>query len=78
MEVAGGLWSAAIHRRFGLRTKRSSLLLQPKAAMNSRTPKHCGSLLEPVSSSLNEEAARKILALKADRKAQAPITKLAD
>jgi hypothetical protein len=35
-------------------------------------------ILEPVSSSLNEEAARKILALKADRKTQARVTKLAD
>jgi hypothetical protein len=35
-------------------------------------------ILDPVSSSLNEEAARKILDLKADRKAQARVTKLAD
>jgi len=35
-------------------------------------------LLEPVSSSLNEEAARRLLALKADRKTQARVTKLAD
>jgi hypothetical protein len=35
-------------------------------------------ILEPVSSSLNEEAARRILALKADRKTQARVTKLAD
>ena len=34
-------------------------------------------ILEPVSSSLNEEAAQKILALKADRKTQARVTKLA-
>jgi len=35
-------------------------------------------ILEPVSSSLNEEAARKLLDLKADRKTQALIAKLAD
>ena len=35
-------------------------------------------ILEPVSSSLNEEAARKILTLKADRKTQARVAKLAD
>ena len=35
-------------------------------------------ILEPVSSSLNAEAARKILALKADRKTQARVSKLAD
>jgi hypothetical protein len=35
-------------------------------------------ILEPVSSSLNEEAARKILDLKADRKSQARVAKLAD
>jgi hypothetical protein len=35
-------------------------------------------ILEPVSSSLNEEAAQKILALKADRKTRARVTKLAD
>ena len=35
-------------------------------------------ILEPVCSSLNEEAARKILALKADRKTQARAGKLAD
>ena len=35
-------------------------------------------ILEPVSSSLNEEAAQKLLALKADRKTQARVTKLAD
>jgi hypothetical protein len=35
-------------------------------------------ILEPVCSSLNEEAARKILGLKADRKTQARVTKLAD
>jgi hypothetical protein len=34
-------------------------------------------LLEPVSSSLNEEAARKLIGLKADRKAQARVTELA-
>ncbi len=34
-------------------------------------------LLEPVSSSLNEEAARKLVRLKADRKAQARVAKLA-
>jgi hypothetical protein len=45
MDVAGGLWSAAIHGRFGLRTKRFSLSLQAKAAMNSRTPKRHRSLL---------------------------------
>ena len=35
-------------------------------------------ILEPVSSSLNEEAARKILGLKADRKVRARVAKLAD
>ena len=35
-------------------------------------------ILEPVSSSLNDEAALKILTLKADRKMQARVTKLAD
>ena len=35
-------------------------------------------ILEPVSSSLNEEAARKILGLKADPKTQARVTKLAE
>ena len=35
-------------------------------------------LLEPVSSSLNEEAARKLLDLKVDRKTQARVAKLAD
>lgn len=35
-------------------------------------------LLEPVSSSLNKEAAQKLLALKADRRLQARVTKLAD
>ena len=34
-------------------------------------------LLEPVSSSLNDEAARRLIGLKADRKAQARIAKLA-
>ena len=34
-------------------------------------------LLEPVSSSLNEEAARKLIGIKADRKAQARVAKLA-
>jgi hypothetical protein len=34
-------------------------------------------LLEPVSSSLNEEAARKLIGLKADRQAQARISQLA-
>jgi hypothetical protein len=34
-------------------------------------------LLEPVSSSLNEEAARKLVGLKADRKTQALVAKLA-
>jgi len=34
-------------------------------------------LLEPVTSSLNEEAARKLIGLKADRKAQARVAKLA-
>ena len=34
-------------------------------------------LLEPVSSSLNEEAVRKLIGLKADRKAQARVTELA-
>jgi len=34
-------------------------------------------LLEPVSSSLNTEAARKLVNLKADRKAQARVAKLA-
>jgi hypothetical protein len=35
-------------------------------------------ILEPVSSSLNEEAAQKLLTLKADRKTQAVVSKLAD
>jgi hypothetical protein len=35
-------------------------------------------LLGPVSSSLNKEAAQKILSLKADRKVQARVNKLAD
>ena len=35
-------------------------------------------ILEPVSSSLNEEAARKFLNLKADVKTQARVTKLAE
>jgi hypothetical protein len=35
-------------------------------------------ILEPVTSSLNEEAARKLLNLKADRKARARIAKLAE
>ena len=35
-------------------------------------------ILEPVSSCLNEAAARKILALKADRKTQARVSMLAD
>ena len=35
-------------------------------------------ILEPVSSSLNEEAARKLLDIKADRKMQALVSKLAD
>jgi len=34
-------------------------------------------LLEPVSSSLNEQAARKLIGLKADRKAQARVAELA-
>jgi hypothetical protein len=34
-------------------------------------------LLEPVSASLNEEAAQKLLTLKADRKIQARVSKLA-
>ncbi len=35
-------------------------------------------ILKPVGSSLNEEAAEKILGLKADRKVQARVTKLAE
>ncbi len=35
-------------------------------------------VFKPISSSLNEEAARKLIGLKADRKAQARIAKLAD
>lgn len=35
-------------------------------------------ILEPVSSSLNKEAARKILSLKVDRTVQARVNKLAD
>jgi hypothetical protein len=35
-------------------------------------------ILEPVSSSLNEEAARKLIGLKADRKTQAHVAKLAE
>ncbi len=37
-----------------------------------------GRLLAPVSSSLNEEAARKLIGLKADRKTQARVAALAD
>lgn len=37
-----------------------------------------GRILEPVSSCLNEEAARKLLNLKADPKTQARVTKLAE
>jgi hypothetical protein len=35
-------------------------------------------ILEPVTSSLNEEAARKLINLKADRKARARVAKLAE
>ncbi|MFO0969156.1 MAG: hypothetical protein U0793_26680 [Gemmataceae bacterium] len=35
-------------------------------------------ILDPVTSSLNEEAARKLIGLKADRKAQARVAKLAE
>ncbi len=35
-------------------------------------------ILKPISLSLNEEAARKVLGLKADRKMQARVAKLAD
>ena len=35
-------------------------------------------ILEPVSSSLNEEASQKLLGLKADRKTQARVSKLAE
>ena len=35
-------------------------------------------ILEPVSSSLNEEAARKLIGLKADSRTQARVAKLAD
>jgi hypothetical protein len=35
-------------------------------------------ILEPVSSSLNEEAARKLIGLKADRRTQARVAKLAE
>ena len=35
-------------------------------------------ILEPVSASLNEEAARKLVKLKADRKTQARVAKLAE
>ena len=35
-------------------------------------------ILEPVSSSLNEAAARKLIGLKADRKTQARVARLAD
>ena len=35
-------------------------------------------ILEPVSASLNEDAARKLIALRADRKTQARVTKLAE
>ena len=35
-------------------------------------------ILEPVSSSLNEEAAHKLIGLKADRKTQARVAKLAE
>jgi hypothetical protein len=39
---------------------------------------HLDRILEPVSSSLNVEAAEKLLALKADRKTQGRVAKLAD
>jgi len=35
-------------------------------------------ILEPVSSSLNDEAARKLIGLRADRKAQARVARLAE
>lgn len=35
-------------------------------------------ILEPISSSLNEEAARKLIGIKVDRKIQARVAKLAD
>ncbi len=35
-------------------------------------------LLEPVSASLNDEAARKLIAIKADKKTQAYVAKLAE
>jgi len=35
-------------------------------------------IIEPVSSSLNDEAARKLIGLKADRKARARVAKLAE
>ncbi|OWK37922.1 hypothetical protein [Fimbriiglobus ruber] len=37
-----------------------------------------GRILEPVSSALNEAAARKLVALKVDRKTRARVAKLAD
>jgi hypothetical protein len=46
--------------------------------MNSAAKTHVlDRLLEPVSSSLNEEAARKLIGLKADRRAQARVATLA-
>lgn len=43
----------------------------------SATGLHLDRILEPVSSSLNDEAARKLIGLKADRKTQARVAKLA-
>ena len=45
---------------------------------NNRNGLFLDRILEPLSSSLNEEAAQKLLALKADRKTQARVSKLAD
>lgn len=45
---------------------------------NSTNDRVLERLLEPISSSLNEDAARKLIGLKADRKAQLRMTKLAE
>lgn len=44
---------------------------------NTRNGHVLDRLLEPVSSALNEEAARKLIGLRADRQAQARVAKLA-
>ena len=48
------------------------------STMKNGKEKLLNCILKPVSSSLNEEAAEKILVLKADRRTQARVSKLAD